>query len=81
MNSIIQYAAYKFYTNQKVGAQLLNFTYYTEDELKEEIKSSFNIFFLEFYKNIFQNNNEIIKLIEDRLNYIAKYSSFNYVIK
>lgn len=41
-------------------------------QLVEKIKSSYDLIFLEFYKNIFINNDEIKNIIENILNFIQK---------
>ena len=60
LNSITQSAAYKYYMNENDGAKALISNYFTIDELKEEIKKSYDKIFLEYYKNIRNNDNKIV---------------------
>jgi hypothetical protein len=73
LNSITQSAGYKYYMNENDGEKALISNYFTIDELKEEIKKSYDKIFLEYYKNICNNDNEIVNLIENRMKELTIY--------
>ena len=73
LNSMTQSSAYKYYINEMKGSDLLKSLYMTHDELKEEIIKSYNLKFLEYYKNICKSDSEIVNIIEERIKEINKY--------
>lgn len=70
LNSTTQTPAYRYYINESEGSKLLDNSYFTQDELKEEIKKSYDNKFLEYYKNVLNSDKEILTLIEERMKYI-----------
>jgi hypothetical protein len=69
MNTITQSMAYKYYLNEKEGKNILDL-HWTEDELIKEIMTSYNINFLEYFKKICKDNEEIVNHINNRLQII-----------
>lgn len=69
MNRITQSMAYKYYLDEKEGKIILD-SHWTDDELIKEIMTSYNINFLEYFKKICKDNEEIVNHINNRLQFI-----------
>jgi hypothetical protein len=65
MYNIVSSSAYKYFISG--NSSQLDSLYMTYDELKKEIKSTYNKKFLDYYFNLCSHDPEIMSLINDRL--------------